>query len=120
MTMKLGTIPYLAPEIILGQDYDEAVDIWCVGIVLSELLAKKHKFNLMSETNRWQLSVNGETTDEDQVELQQISLNKDKSPSSVLRHIFNNQLRLIGNDKDRRDQLSFITNTELIDDFKSS
>lgn len=33
-----GTPEYLAPEIIRGDKYGKAVDVWCVGIILYEML----------------------------------------------------------------------------------
>ena len=34
----LSTPINLAPEIIYGQEYDEKVDIWCIGVLLYELI----------------------------------------------------------------------------------
>ena len=39
-----GTPIYLAPEIINGQGHDEKVDIWCIGVLLFELLTGKVPF----------------------------------------------------------------------------
>lgn len=36
---KLGTPPYMAPEIIAGTPYDETVDTYAIGVMLWELLA---------------------------------------------------------------------------------
>ncbi len=33
-----GTTDYLAPEIIMGEKYGKSVDIWCIGILLYEML----------------------------------------------------------------------------------
>jgi serine/threonine protein kinase len=33
-----GTNEYLAPEIIQGKDHDESVDLWCLGVLIYELL----------------------------------------------------------------------------------
>jgi len=33
-----GTIDYLAPEIVDEKEYDEAVDVWCLGILMYEML----------------------------------------------------------------------------------
>ena len=38
-TTVCGTPVYLAPEIINNQGHDEHVDIWCIGVLLFELLA---------------------------------------------------------------------------------
>ena len=37
MTMGVGTLRWIAPEVILGEDYDESVDIYAFGVVLSEI-----------------------------------------------------------------------------------
>ena len=34
-----GTPEYLAPEIILGQGYNHAVDCWALGVLLYEMAA---------------------------------------------------------------------------------
>lgn len=33
-----GTADYLAPEIIQGLDHDDSVDLWCIGVLIFELL----------------------------------------------------------------------------------
>jgi len=33
-----GTMDYIPPEMIEGQDYDHRVDIWCVGVLMYEFL----------------------------------------------------------------------------------
>ena len=38
-TTVCGTPVYLAPEIINNQGHDEHVDIWCIGVLLFELIA---------------------------------------------------------------------------------
>lgn len=35
----VGTIEYMAPEIILGKGHNKAVDWWSVGILLHEMLS---------------------------------------------------------------------------------
>lgn len=37
----LGTLEYMAPEVLLGQDYDYAVDWWSLGTVCYDLLTGK-------------------------------------------------------------------------------
>jgi serine/threonine protein kinase len=39
MLTIIGTMVYLAPEILQGGGYDERVDIWAVGITLYKLIA---------------------------------------------------------------------------------
>ena len=39
-----GTPIYLAPEIIKEQGHDKRVDIWCIGVLLFELITKKVPF----------------------------------------------------------------------------
>jgi serine/threonine protein kinase len=45
-----GTVPYLAPEREM-QDYDDRVDVWSMGLILSELLFSSHPW--MSFKNPW-------------------------------------------------------------------
>ena len=40
-----GTLSYLAPEIINKEGHDEHVDIWCIGVLLFDLIAGYHPFN---------------------------------------------------------------------------
>ena len=40
-----GTPIYLAPEMIKNQGHDERVDIWCIGVLLFELVVGKPPFN---------------------------------------------------------------------------
>lgn len=43
-TQAVGTVKYYAPELIKGQAYDAAVDMWCVGIILYILLVGRFPF----------------------------------------------------------------------------
>lgn len=38
---KCGTTDYFAPEVLRGDNQTDKVDIWCVGILLYELLHQK-------------------------------------------------------------------------------
>jgi serum/glucocorticoid-regulated kinase 2 len=40
-----GTAEYLAPEILLGQEYNRAVDWWTLGILLCEMLSGRPPFH---------------------------------------------------------------------------
>lgn len=33
-----GTVDYMAPEIIKNQAHDHKIDIWCLGVILYEML----------------------------------------------------------------------------------
>lgn len=39
-----GTLPYMAPEQILGEPATPACDVWALGIILAEALGKQHPF----------------------------------------------------------------------------
>ncbi|PHJ16315.1 protein kinase domain-containing protein, partial [Cystoisospora suis] len=39
-TDALGTLAYAAPEVILGVEYDKAVDMWSIGVITFELLSQ--------------------------------------------------------------------------------
>ena len=43
------TLPYRAPEVLLGYDYDTSVDTWSVGCVLVECLLRKPLFYVFDE-----------------------------------------------------------------------
>lgn len=32
-----GTLDYVSPEIVLGSEYDEMVDVWSIGVLCYEL-----------------------------------------------------------------------------------
>ena len=44
-----GTLDYLAPEMVEGKPHDESIDIWCLGILLYELLTGKAPFHVPDE-----------------------------------------------------------------------
>lgn len=45
-----GTIDYLAPEMIDKSGHDEKLDIWCIGVLVYELLTGRTPF--LGETNQ--------------------------------------------------------------------
>lgn len=46
---EMQTLPYRAPEIIFGADYDYAIDMWSFGCILFELITHKMLFNFNDE-----------------------------------------------------------------------
>ena len=44
VSTKIGTPNYMAPEIFCGEKYNEAVDIWALGVCLYEMLTLKRPF----------------------------------------------------------------------------
>lgn len=45
MSTNCGTLAYQAPEVIQGQKYDSACDIWSIGIVLYVMLCGYSPFD---------------------------------------------------------------------------
>ena len=43
-TSLCGTLDYLAPEIVMGKSYHHPIDIWCLGVLLFELLSGSPPF----------------------------------------------------------------------------
>lgn len=39
ISQRCGTLRYMAPEILLGQDYNNSVDIWSAGVVMYKLIS---------------------------------------------------------------------------------
>ena len=44
MSLSLGTAPYMAPEILAAENYDQAIDVWAIGIIAYELLFDERPF----------------------------------------------------------------------------
>lgn len=44
-SFRVGTIPYIAPELILGIPYDTKIDVWSLGCLLFELLTNECLFD---------------------------------------------------------------------------
>jgi serine/threonine protein kinase len=49
MTAAVGTIRWVAPEVMAGQRYDESVDIYSLGIILSEIDTHKLPFDDLTD-----------------------------------------------------------------------
>lgn len=39
-----GTLDYVSPEVLKGEDYDFSVDIWCLGVLAYEIMVGKAPF----------------------------------------------------------------------------
>jgi aurora kinase len=46
-----GTLEYLSPEMLFNREYDNSVDVYCLGIVLYELLYLRSPFYEESEAD---------------------------------------------------------------------
>ena len=53
LTYYIVTRYYRAPEVILGLQYDEKVDIWSLGCILGEMLFKEVLFMGDDEIDQW-------------------------------------------------------------------
>lgn len=40
----IGTLEYTAPEIILQKTHTLAIDVWCLGVIIYEMLVGKTPF----------------------------------------------------------------------------
>ncbi|KAL0227462.1 hypothetical protein RCL1_003606 [Eukaryota sp. TZLM3-RCL] len=50
----LGTVKYMAPEMLNEQPYTSAVDMWALGVLLYFLIKKEHPFNTFEEIKHGQ------------------------------------------------------------------
>ena len=72
-TTVCGTPVYLAPEIINNQGHDEHVDIWCIGVLLFELMAgyspwdgndvQTVRYNICRLKIRWPITMDRDAMD---------------------------------------------------------
>ena len=44
-----GTLSYMAPEVLLKNNYNHSADIWSLGVTIFELLTGKLPFNAISK-----------------------------------------------------------------------
>jgi serine/threonine protein kinase len=51
LNSQVGTVAYMAPERILGMDYDERSEVWSLGISALELYIGKHPLSLCFHKN---------------------------------------------------------------------
>ena len=48
-TTVIGTPHYMAPEVVLGKEYNEMVDLWAVGVMLFEFMVGELPFGAFTE-----------------------------------------------------------------------
>ena len=52
LTNEIGTLPYIAPEVIGDKDYDSKCDVWSIGIIFYELLFGKLPWDPVKNTKQ--------------------------------------------------------------------
>lgn len=45
MTTFVGTLSYMAPEMMLQEDYDKSIDVWSFGVIITELALTRLMFS---------------------------------------------------------------------------
>ena len=46
-----GTLAYMAPEMIMGEQYDEKLDSWSLGVIFYMLLSLQHPIESNDKEN---------------------------------------------------------------------
>ena len=46
-----GTPLYVSPEVLRGEEYDQKIDVWAIGILTYELLVGRIPFQISSEAD---------------------------------------------------------------------
>jgi len=67
MMTTCGTSEYLAPEIIEGEVYDSAVDMWAIGVITFLLLSGQMPFEDDNKTRLYRVITKGEYSFQDEV-----------------------------------------------------
>ncbi|XP_076183247.1 serine/threonine-protein kinase Nek5 isoform X2 [Ptiloglossa arizonensis] len=57
---RAGSFYYMAPEMLNGQPYDLKCDVWSMGIILYEMVTKRHPFPGTTLTEIMEMTCNGE------------------------------------------------------------
>jgi len=65
LTMEVGTIAWVAPEILSGCHYDEMVDVYSYGILLFEILSRTPPFETLCENEVLEMVRQGGRPDTD-------------------------------------------------------
>ena len=49
---QIGTLRYMSPEVVQGEEYDQSADIWSLGCVIGELMQRKPLFDEKVDSKR--------------------------------------------------------------------
>ena len=64
LTANVGSIPYMAPEVVLGNPYNEKCDVFSFGILLYEIISLKPPFWRKASTNQGEVAIDDEGDNE--------------------------------------------------------